>query len=91
MNYEEYRKLIEREFEKAYEIAVEARKRIASPTPSVEVFLAKDLAERVELLVGPGGVAEKIRKYLKKMPPEKLAFKLAEAVSYTHLTLPTKA
>ncbi len=78
MNYEEYRKLIEREFEKAYRIAVEARKRIASPTPNVEVFLAKDIAERVELLVGPRGVAEKIRKYLKKMPPEKLAFKLAE-------------
>jgi len=74
--------MIEKEFEKAYAVAVEARRRISSPTPDVEVFLAKDIAERVELLVGPKGVAEKIRKYIKKMSPEKLAFKLAEELIY---------
>ena len=78
MNGGEYRRLIEEEFRKAYEVAVEARRRIGSPTPSVEIMLARDIAERVEFLVGPKGVAEKIRKYIRKMPPEKLAFKLAE-------------
>ena len=78
MSYEEYREHIRERFEKAYRVAAEARRRIASPTPNVEVFLAEDLAERVELLVGPKGVAEKIRRYVKKMPLEKLAFKLAE-------------
>jgi len=77
MTYEEYRRMIEAEFERAYAVAVEARRRISSPTPEVEVYLARDLAERVELLVGPEGVAEKIRRYIREMPPERLAFKLA--------------
>ncbi|HDD42378.1 MAG TPA: hypothetical protein ENF79_01685, partial [Nitrososphaeria archaeon] len=78
MNEGEYRALIEKRFQEAYRVAVEARRRIGSPTPEVEVLLAKDLAERVELLVGPKGVAEKIRKYFGKMSQERLAFKLAE-------------
>jgi len=78
MEYQEYRRHIRKLFKEAYRVAVEARKRIASPTPEVEVFPAEDIAERVELLVGPKGVAEKIRKYIEELPPEKLAFKLAE-------------
>lgn len=78
MNEEEYKALIEREFQRCYQVAVEARRRIGSPTPMVEILLAKDLAERVELLVGPKGVAEKIRKYFGKISQEKLAFRLAE-------------
>ncbi len=73
-----YAELIEKEFQKAYRVATEARRRIGSPTTEVEVLFAKDLAERVELLVGPKGVAEKIRRYFGKMSQEKLAFKLAE-------------
>ena len=65
-------------------IAVEARKRIASPTSQVEVLFAKDLAERVELLVGPKRVAEKIRKLFGKIPLEKLALKLAEEIIEEH-------
>ncbi len=79
MNEEhDYGALIEREFQRCYQVAVEARRRIGSPIPEVEVLLAKDLAERVELLVGPSGVAEKIRKYFGKISQERLAFKLAE-------------
>ena len=78
MNEGEYRALIEKRFQEAYRVAVEARRRIGSPTPEVEILLAKDLAERVELLVGPKGVAEKIRKYFGKMSQERLAFRLAE-------------
>ncbi len=75
---EDYAKLIEEKFREAYEVAVEARRRIGSPTPEVEILLARDLAERVELLVGPRGVAEKIRRYFGKISQEELAFKLAE-------------
>ncbi|MCD6312944.1 MAG: hypothetical protein J7L79_03950, partial [Thaumarchaeota archaeon] len=78
MSEGEYRALIERKFQEAFRVALEARKRIRSPTPRVEILLAKDLAERVELLVGPKGVAEKIRKYFGKMSQERLAFRLAE-------------
>jgi len=80
MNEGEYAALIEEEFQKTYRVAVEARRRIRSPTAEVEVLLAKDLAERVELLVGPEGVAEKIRRYFGKIPREKLAFKIAEEI-----------
>ncbi|MEM1583562.1 MAG: DNA polymerase II large subunit [Nitrososphaerota archaeon] len=65
-------------------IAIEARKRIASPTPYIEVFFARDLAERVELLVGPRGVADKIRSSLGKMSLEKLALKLAKDIIEEH-------
>jgi len=78
MDYREYRQHIRKLFEEAHRVAAEARRRIASPTPEIEVFPAEDIAERVELLVGPRGVAEKIRRYIKELPPEKLAFKLAE-------------
>lgn len=61
-------------------IAIEARKRIASPTPYIEVLFARDLAERVELLVGPKGIADKIREMFSKIPIEKLALKLAEHI-----------
>ena len=78
MDRAEYEKLLEEKFREAYEVAAEARRRMGSPTPEVEVSLAKDVAERVELLVGPRGVAEKIRRYFGKIPQERLAFKLAE-------------
>ncbi|MDW8021180.1 MAG: DNA polymerase II large subunit [Nitrososphaerota archaeon] len=78
MDYQEYRQHIRALFEEAYRVAAEARRRIASPTSEIEVSLAEDIAERVELLVGPKGVAEKIRRYIRELPPEKLAFKLAE-------------
>jgi len=65
-------------------IAIEARKRIASPIPQIEVLFAKDLAERVELLVGPKGVADKIRRLFGKITLEKLALKLAEEIIEEH-------
>lgn len=61
-------------------IAIEARKRIASPTPYIEILFARDIAERVELLVGPKGIADKIRGSLGKMSLEKLALKLAKDI-----------
>ena len=82
--FRDYYEQISEEVEKEYRIAVEARKRIASPIPKVEVMFARDLAERVELLVGPKGIAEKIRKLFWSMPPEKLAFKLAEDIIREH-------
>lgn len=78
MNYREYREHIRKLFEEAYRVAAEAREKIASPTTRIEVSPAEDIAERVELLVGPRGVAEKIRPHIRKLSPEKFAFKLAE-------------
>ncbi len=78
--FKDYYDEIERQVSKAIQVASEARRRIASPTPQVEVLFARDLAERVELLVGPRGVAEKIRQMFWTMPPERIALKLAEDI-----------
>ncbi|MEN2974017.1 MAG: DNA polymerase II large subunit [Candidatus Caldarchaeales archaeon] len=80
-----YGSLIEK-INHAKKIAVEARKRISSPTPYIEVMFARDLAERVELLVGPKGIAEKIRKLFSKTTIEKLALRLAEDIILEHGT-----
>ena len=58
-----------RETERLRAIAGEARARGFDPETTVEIPLAKDLADRVEQLVGPPGVAERIRELTK----EKLA------------------
>ncbi len=65
-----------------YEIARTARKRGLDPALSPEPEVAKDLAELVEGLVGPRGVAESIRELSRKMPREELAFKIAEEIVY---------
>ena len=74
---EDYFRGLEEEIKKAYEIAVKARKRGIDPKDSVETTFAKDLADRVEELVGPKGIAKKIRKYLKEKGREETALQIA--------------
>lgn len=50
------------------------------PSLEVEVKLAEDMAERVELLVGPPGIASYIRSLKNTMSREALAFKAAEDI-----------
>jgi len=52
---------LEREARRCYVIANEARAKGLDPQTTVEIPLAKDLAARVESLVGPPGIAERIR------------------------------
>ncbi|MEM0111961.1 MAG: hypothetical protein QXK90_04280, partial [Candidatus Parvarchaeota archaeon] len=49
-----------------YELASRVRAETGSPVPVVEVSLPSDMAERVEVLVGPRGVASLIRDLLEK-------------------------
>ncbi len=62
-----------------YSIAKSARERGLDPDTDVEVKLANDLADRVEGLVGPEGIADFIRKN-SSMPRELLALKLIEEI-----------
>ncbi|MFX1311220.1 MAG: DNA polymerase II large subunit [Promethearchaeota archaeon] len=59
---EEYFTLIHKRVDQCYKIAEIARRKGLDPELSVECPQAKDLAGRVEKLVGPEGVAEVIRK-----------------------------
>ena len=59
---EEYFSIIQQKVDHCYEIAEKARQKGLDPEIFVESPQAKDLAGRVEKLVGPEGIAEVIRK-----------------------------
>jgi len=58
---EDYFSLLQKDVDKCYEIAEKARQKGLDPETFVESPQAKDLAGRVEKLVGPNGVADVIR------------------------------
>ena len=58
---EDYFSLLQRDVDRCYEIAEKARQKGLDPEMFVESPQAKDLAGRVEKLVGPKGVADVIR------------------------------
>ena len=64
-----------------YEIANEARSKGLDVETKTEVPLAKDLAERVEGLVGPEGVANRIKELEKDMNREAVAFEIAAEIA----------
>ncbi|MDD3493407.1 MAG: DNA polymerase II large subunit [Candidatus Thermoplasmatota archaeon] len=74
---EHYFSAIARDVERCYQVAREARAKGYDPTPEVEIPTANDFAERVEELVGPEGIADKIRSYLRDMSREKTAISIA--------------
>ncbi len=81
MKFEEYIKTLHEKMEKEYEIAKKARKRGLDPSLEVEIPQAIDLAARVEELVGPRGVAERIRKYVSEGEEREIvAFKIVEEI-----------
>lgn len=60
MNTDEYFALLENKINECYEIAERARSKNLDPESYVEIAKSKNLAERVEALVGPKGVAKEI-------------------------------
>jgi len=79
-DYKQYAAFLEKSLESIYAVAREARKKGLDPALVPEPEVAKDLAELVEGLVGPSGVAEGIRDLSEKMPREALAFKITEHI-----------
>ncbi|MDH5494355.1 MAG: DNA polymerase II large subunit [Candidatus Bathyarchaeota archaeon] len=80
--YGQYAKSLENKLQRLYTIAEKAREKGLDPTLGPESEVAKDLAELVEGLVGPAGVAKGIRELAEKLPREELAFKIAEEIVY---------
>jgi len=72
---------LEKETNHLYEIANEARSKGLDVETETEVPLAKDLAERVEGLVGPEGVAQRIKELEKDMDRESVAFEIAAEIA----------
>jgi DNA polymerase II large subunit len=67
--------------EKCYEIAKEARAKGFDVETTVEIQFAEDLAGRVEKLVGPEGISERIRALAKELDREELAIQIAKEVA----------
>ena len=81
---EYYNQLLEH-LDREYKIASEVRRITNSPTDRVETIFADTIEERIELLVGPKDVAEKIKKLKGELSGEQLAFKLCEEIVYSSL------
>lgn len=81
-NYNQYFTRIEKELEKLYAVAKQARIKGLDPNLEPEPRVAKDLAERVEGLVGPKGIAERIRELSGTMSQEMMSFKIAQEIVY---------
>jgi len=80
--YQQYVVRLESKLEQLYAISRKAREKGLDPALKPECQIAKDLADLVEGLVGPKGVAESIRKLSSKLPREELTFKVAEEIVY---------
>ncbi len=75
-----YFESLQREIDRAYEIARRARAQGKDPSLEVEVPQATDMAGRVESLVGPKGVAERIRALVKEYGKELAALKVVDEI-----------
>ncbi|MEM3536150.1 MAG: DNA polymerase II large subunit [Candidatus Bathyarchaeia archaeon] len=80
--YRQYIENLEATLKQLYDLSEKAREKGLDPSLKPECKIAKDLADLVEGLVGPKGVAESIRELSKKLQREELAFKIAEEIVY---------
>jgi DNA polymerase II large subunit len=77
----DYFERLEEETKILYDIANEARSKGLDVETETEIPLAKDLAERVEGLVGPEGIAKRIKELEDDMSREEVAFKIAAEIA----------
>ncbi|MCQ2972794.1 MAG: DNA polymerase II large subunit [archaeon] len=77
----DYFERLEAETQELYKIANEARSKGLDVELETEVPLAKDLAERVEGLVGPANVAKRIKELEQDFDRENVAFEIAAEIA----------
>ena len=77
---ESYFESILKEVKRIYEIAERCRKKGYDPVDHVEIPLARDMADRVEGLVGPKGVADRIRELVNEYGKEPTALQIAREI-----------
>jgi DNA polymerase large subunit len=67
---------LEAELDRAFDVAEAARTRGGDPTESVEIPVARDMADRVENILGIDGVAQRVRDLEDEMSREEAALEL---------------
>lgn len=82
LGYKKYAEMLETQLDQLYNLSNAARAKGLDPSLVPECVLAKDIADLVEGLVGPKGVAASIRKLNENMQREEIAFKIAEEIVY---------
>ncbi|PCR92030.1 DNA polymerase II large subunit [Natrinema ejinorense] len=75
---EQYFEGLEAQLDEAFDVAERAKARGGDPKPAVEIPVAKDMADRVENILGIDGVAERVRELEGQMSREEAALELAE-------------
>ncbi|WP_126664138.1 DNA polymerase II large subunit [Haloterrigena salifodinae] len=75
---ERYFERLESRLDEAFDVAKRAKERGADPKPEVEIPTARDMADRVENILGIDGVAERVRELEGEMSREEAALELAE-------------
>ncbi|PSG96190.1 DNA polymerase II large subunit [Thermoplasmatales archaeon SW_10_69_26] len=76
-----YFERITEEAHRSFDIAKQARRRGFDPELEPEIPFAEDLASRVEALVGPEGVAERIRELADEYDRENLALTISKEIA----------
>lgn len=80
-SYQDYIEGLESQLKQLYAISDSARAKGLDPALKTECITAQDIADLVEGLVGPKGVALSIRELSAKMPREEVAFKVAQEIA----------
>jgi DNA polymerase II large subunit len=75
---ERYFETLETELDSAMRVAQRAREKGGDPKPEVEIPTARDMADRVENILGIDGVAERVRELEGEMSREEAALELVE-------------
>ncbi len=78
--YRNYIETLDNELKRLYTISDSARSVGLDPALKTECIIAQDIADLVEGLVGPKGVALSIRDLSSKIQREEIAFKVAEEI-----------
>jgi DNA polymerase II large subunit len=79
--YQNYIETLEEQLQRLYSISDSARSKGLDPALTTECIKAQDIADLVEGLVGPKGVAFSIRELSNKIPREEVAFKVAQQIA----------
>lgn len=88
---ETYLETLKSELHRAYSVATEARHLGHDPSDEVEVKIAKDVAARVEGIVGPPGVSDLIRSLEQSgMAREDIAFEVVRKIASGELITASK-
>ena len=80
-DYKKYVDTMENQLKELYAISDSARSKGLDPALRTECIRAQDIADLVEGLVGPKGVALSIREHSANMPREEVAFKVAQEIA----------